>query len=291
MSSSRDSALFYQQRKDRMIHKLISSGQTGVELAALDVAIKLGIDHGGWVARGKRNSQGPLSDVYHLSEVPALGFKTAMEQNVMSADGTLLVTRGKKSPRTQYAVEMSLKHKRQLLHVDLSQNSSFEAASLISSWGSLQHIRIAFVTGPQAETDPHIYEHMLKIMETAFYLGFVKTGMHPTSTDREPELFAGQPEGYPYSVEEAVARLKSVLTLKDRAHLANIQAGELDHMRTGLSEYIKQKFGLYAGNAPLMKSCANIGKRENPLVEEACAIILRALWKDLQQTHKLRVVK
>jgi hypothetical protein len=274
-----------------MIQKLISSGQTGVELAALDVAIKLGIDHGGWAPRGKRNAQGPLGQSYNLSEVPAVGFKTAMEQNVMFADGTLLVTRGKKSPRTQYAVEMSLKHQRQLLHVDLSQNASFEAASLISSWGSLQQIKIAFVTGPQAESDSHIYAQMLKIMETALYLGFVKTGLHPTLADREPQLQVEQTEKYPYSVNEAVLRLKSVLSLKDRAYLANIQADELDHMRTGLSEYIKQKFGLYAGNAPLIKSCAKIGKRENPLVDEACAIILRALWKDLQQTHKLRVIK
>jgi hypothetical protein len=274
-----------------MIRKLISSGQTGVELAALDVAIKLGIDHGGWVARGKRNAQGPLSDVYNLNEVAALGFKSAMEQNVMSADGTLLVTRGKKSVRTQYAVEMSLKHQRQLLHVDLSQNSSFEAASLITSWSSLQQIKMAFVTGPQADTDPNIYAQLLKIMETAFYLGFVKTGMQPPFVGREPELELGNREKYPCSVDEAVVRLKSVLSLKDLAYLANMQAGELDHMRTGLSEYIKQKFGLYAGNALLMKSCAEIGRRENPLVDEACAIILRALWRDLQQTHKLRVVK
>lgn len=274
-----------------MIRKLISSGQTGVELAALDVAIKLGIAHGGWASRGKRNAQGPLNDVYSLNEVAAVGFKTAMEQNVISADGTLIVTRGKKSPRTQYAVEMSLRHQRQLLHVDLSQNSSFEAASLISSWSLLQRIKIAFVTGPQADTDPNIYAQSLKIIETAFYLGFVKTGMQPQFIARESKSGFGHKEDYPYSVDDAVVRLKSVLSLKDRAHFANMQAGELDHMRTGLSEYIKQKFGLYAGNAPLIKSCAEIGKRKNPLVDEACAIILRALWKDLQQTHKLRVVK
>lgn len=274
-----------------MIQKLISSGHTGVELAALDVAIKLGIDHGGWVSRGKRNDQGPLSETYNLSEAPAMGFKTAMERNVMSADGTLIVTRGQKSPRTKYAVEMSLKHQRQLLHVDLSQNASFEAASLISSWASLQQIKIAFVTGTRSETDPNIYAQMLKIMETAFYLGFVKTGIYPKFAGREPEWNTGQTDKYPGSVDEAVIRLKSMLSLKERAHIANIQADELDHMRTGLSEYIKQKFGLYAGNAALMKSCAKLGRREDPLVDEACAIILRALWKDLQQTHKLRIIK
>jgi len=32
-----------------MIKKIISGGQTGADRAALDVAIKLGIPHGGWI--------------------------------------------------------------------------------------------------------------------------------------------------------------------------------------------------------------------------------------------------
>jgi len=36
-----------------MVNKIISGGQTGVDQAALDVAIKLGISHGGWVPRGR----------------------------------------------------------------------------------------------------------------------------------------------------------------------------------------------------------------------------------------------
>jgi hypothetical protein len=274
-----------------MMRKLISSGQTGVELAGLDVAIKLGIDHGGWAPRGKRNAQGPISTIYQLDQVAAVGFNTAIEQNVISADGTLLVTRGKKSPRTQYAIEMSLKHQRQLLHVDLSQNAPFEAASLISSWCSLQQIGIAFITGPQSDSDPQIYTQTLKIMETAFYIGYVKTGVQAPLAGQASDANLGTGQDYPFSVDEAVSRLKSSLSLKDRAVMANIQASELDSMRSGLSEYIKQTFGLYAGNAPLMKSCADVGKRKAPLVDEACAIILRALWQDLQLTHKLRIVK
>lgn len=277
-----------------MIERIISSGQTGVELAALEVAIKLGISHGGWTARGKRNTKGQLSPKYKLKEVPEVGFKTAMEKNVMHSDGTLLVTRGKKSAGTQHAVQMALKHQRQLLHVDLSQNSAFEAASLVNSWGSLQKIKVAFVTGTQADSDPGIYAQVIKILETAFYLGFVKTSLyHPLDNrkSRLERLESDPPYDCPSTVPEAVQRLKSVLTLKDRAHLANIQPNQLNHLRTGLSEYIKQKFGLYTGNAYLMDSCAKIGRLENPLVEEACAVILRALWEDLQKTHKLRVIK
>ena len=99
-----------------MIERIISSGQTGVELAALEVAIKLGISHGGWTARGKRNTKGQLSPKYKLKEVPEVGFKTAMEKNVMHSDGTLLVTRGKKSAGTQHAVQMALPYLKNHIH-------------------------------------------------------------------------------------------------------------------------------------------------------------------------------
>jgi len=77
-----------------MIRKILSSGRTGVEIAALDVAIKLGIAHGGWTGRGMRNDDGAIDQQYGLKEVMAMGFKTAMEKNVLDSDGTLLVSRG-----------------------------------------------------------------------------------------------------------------------------------------------------------------------------------------------------
>ena len=274
-----------------MISKIVSSGRTGVELAGLDVAAKLGISHGGWAPRGMRNEQGPLPAQYGLQEVLSMGFKHAMEQNIMNSDGTLLITRGRKTVETRYAVETALRHQRQLLHVDLSQHSAFEAASLTSSWVSLQNIKVVFVTGPSAAYDAKIYDQTKKILETAFYLEFVKTGLHPEHPPVAP-LAEGAPQpGMPRSVDEAIARLKQSLPLKDRAVIANMRPEELDHLRSGLSDYIKHNFGIYTGNMALLQSCADLAGLVQPLPEEACAVILRALWKDLQTTHKLRIIK
>lgn len=277
-----------------MIRKIISSGRTGVELAALDVAIKLGLSHGGWAQRGMRNEAGTIEKRYGLTEVVALGFKKAMDENVLNSDGTLLISRGEKTVESQYAVEAALRHKRQFLHVDLSQHSAFEAASLVSSWVSMNHVLVAFVTGPTDRQDSAIYHQAKKILETALYLEFVKTGLHPDHQQDKDDFSAmedsGQ-SGLPGSVDEAVHQLKIALPLKDRTVMANMQADELNHLKTGLGEYIKQKFGLYANNSELFESCAKHGKLEKPLPDEACAVILRALWQDLRSTHKLRVVK
>jgi hypothetical protein len=277
-----------------MIRKIISSGRTGVELAALDVAIRLGLTHGGWAQRGMRNEAGAIEKRYGLTEVDALGFKQAMEENVLNSDGTLLISRGEKTVESKYAVEMALRHKRQFLHVDLSQHSAFEAASLVSSWVSMNHVLVAFVTGPTDLQDPKIYYQGKKILETAFYLEFVKTGLYPEQQKEKDDLINLVDEGtskFPQSVDEAVQQLKITLPLKDRAVMANMKADELNHLKTGLGEYIKQKFGLYENNPKLVESCAKNGNLVKPIPDEACAVILRALWQDLRTTHKLRVVK
>lgn len=274
-----------------MIRKIISSGRTGVELAGLDVAVKLGIDHGGWTSRGMRNDDGPLPVHYNLEVILPLGFKAAMEKNIDISDGTLLITRGQKSVETRYAVETALRFQKQFLHVDLSQHSDFESASLTSSWVALQNISIVFITGPTANQDQKIYNQVKKILETAIYLEFVKTGLHPDHKKISSFSNDDMQIDIPLNVNEAVKRLKEVLPLKDRAILANMQPNELDHLKSNLGDYIKQNFGLYTGNTDLLESCAQLGQINQPLADEACAVILKALWKDLQATHKLRIIK
>jgi len=274
-----------------VIRKIISGGQTGVELAALDIAIKLGIPHGGWTSRGKRNEEGPLPALYDLAETSSLGFQAAMENNVNASDGTLVISRDMKTARTRNAVRAALKQQRQFLHVDLGQYALFEAASLTAAWLSQQQIKVVFITGLMASEDARIYQQTRQVLETAFYLGFVKTGLHPEHAGIRPAPPGGAQDALPQSVAEAVDKLQSALSLKDRALLANLQPHELDHLHSGIGEYIKQNFGLYAGNQELLQSCADAGGLTQPVVDEACAVILRALWEELRKTHKLRVIR
>ena len=41
-----------------MLQKIISGGQTGVDRAALDAAIKMGVNHGGWIPKGRKTEDG-----------------------------------------------------------------------------------------------------------------------------------------------------------------------------------------------------------------------------------------
>jgi hypothetical protein len=54
-----------------MVERLISGGQTGVDRAALDVAIERGIPVGGWCPRGRRAEDGDIPERYPLTETPS----------------------------------------------------------------------------------------------------------------------------------------------------------------------------------------------------------------------------
>lgn len=55
--------------------KIISGGQTGDDLAALD----LGIPHGGWIPKGRLTEAGPLSDKYLLTEMKTRSYSKRTE--------------------------------------------------------------------------------------------------------------------------------------------------------------------------------------------------------------------
>lgn len=148
-----------------MLKKVVSGGQTGVDRAALDAAIGLGIPHGGWIPKGRITEQGPLPDTYKLREMPTDSYKARTEQNVIDSDGTLIISRGAPTGGTDYTRIMALKHGKQLLHIDLTVLANInDAASLISSWLKMHRIEILNVAGPRASKDPAIYQEALTIL-------------------------------------------------------------------------------------------------------------------------------
>src|SRR6202048_4695652 len=50
-----------------MLRKIISGGQTGADRAGLDFAIEKGLEHGGYVPRGRKAEDGRIDDRYKPS--------------------------------------------------------------------------------------------------------------------------------------------------------------------------------------------------------------------------------
>jgi len=75
--------------------KLISGGQTGVDRAALDVALALGLAVDGWCPKDRRAEDGVIPARYPLVETPERNYQVRTRRNVEDADGTLILNLGK----------------------------------------------------------------------------------------------------------------------------------------------------------------------------------------------------
>jgi hypothetical protein len=53
------------------------------------------------------------------------------EQNVIDSDGTLIMARGKLTGGTDYTRKMTLKHRKQILGIDLNNTGHYDVASLM----------------------------------------------------------------------------------------------------------------------------------------------------------------
>ena len=275
-----------------MIKKIISGGQSGVDRAALDVAIKLEIPHGGWIPQGRLTEDGPLPSKYQLTETDSSSYAERTEKNVVDADGTLIISRGPLTGGSEYTRKMAVEHNRIWLHIDLNQISAFQAAVAIKDWILKNSIEVLNVAGPRASLDPKIYRESLKILESVYYLDLVQEGMSDIGAgNRSLSETVNMPTRRPQSVEEAVEQLIIEMPLKDKATIANMSQNELPSLNSSIGGYIINNFRLLSGNHDLMDSCRLKAGGPFKHEEEAVSILIEELWQKLRQTHRLRIIK
>lgn len=269
-----------------MITKIISGGQTGVDRAALDTAIRLGIPHGGWVPKGRRAEDGPLPPHYQVRETPSPTYAERTEKNVRDSDGTLIISRGALTGGSRTTREIAAKLGRPWLHVDLARTPAFKAALTIADWLAASGIRVLNVAGPRASKDPRIYADVMALLESVYHLSIGRRAGAARPAARRP----GAPSP-PLKVRDAATRLIGALPLKDRVTIANMSPSELGALMPRLGEYILREFGPLSGDTPLGRSCRWVAKRPLAQESEAARVILEAAWRVLRETHTLRRVK
>jgi hypothetical protein len=139
--------------------KIISGGQTGVDRAALDVALKHGIDAGGSCPAGRLDEFGRIPDRYPLKEVENGGFTERTLQNVKDSDGTVIVYSDKLSGGTEQTVRFCIEQRRPRLLIDASKIPIEEAAKLIADFVREKQIDILNVAGPRESEWLEGYEY------------------------------------------------------------------------------------------------------------------------------------
>jgi len=263
------------------LRKIISGGQTGADRAALDVAIKLNVEYGGWIPKGRLTEDGALPDKYHLTEMPTASYPKRTEKNVTDSDGTVIFTYGRLTGGSALTRKMAVKHNRHWLHVDLTKQTRFQAAQSINNWVRQNNIEVLNVAGARASKSPGIYDAVFGILEAACYLSQMET----TPMQMIPQA------GAPRSLKEAVDQLISSLDLKQKHLIANMEEDDLVTLHFSFGQYIRNQFGLWGSNEELIASCRSHLGEGGFSADDYSVLILRELRVELKKTCKLRIVK
>ena len=145
--------------------KFISGGQTGVDRAALDVALRHGIECGGWCPAGRRDEFGKIPDHYPIQELQGGSFTERTLQNIKDSDGTVVVYGDRLGGGTAQTVYFCLELKRPHELIDASKISTEDAAKLIGDFVRKNKSGILNVAGPRQSEWPEGYAYASRALD------------------------------------------------------------------------------------------------------------------------------
>jgi hypothetical protein len=139
----------------RFCEQVVSGGQTGADRAALDVAIAMGMDHGGWCPQSRKAEDGVIPDRYKLKETPKRYAAQRTEWNVRDSDGTLILNIGVLDGGSLNTAVFAKKHEKPCLVVQLDLSPNLKDGY---SWLLEHGIKTLNVAGPRESKRPGIYQ-------------------------------------------------------------------------------------------------------------------------------------
>ena len=143
------------------LRRLVSGGQTGVDRAALDVAIELGLPCGGWCPRGRRAEDGPIPEIYPLRETPSASYPERTAWNVRDSDGTLVLARGRPRGGSALTVALARRAAKPVLVVDLERNADLARIRAFLAEHDIHDLNVA---GPRESEAPGIHDQAAPLL-------------------------------------------------------------------------------------------------------------------------------
>ncbi len=148
-----------------VIDKIISGGQTGVDRAALDAALRLGIECGGWCPLGRWAEDGEIADLYPLKETESPDPAERTSLNVSDSDGTLVLADEGLDEGSMLTVELAQKLGKSCLIFDFQGKGH---VSDVRDWIVRDEVKILNVAGGRESISPGIYELSIGFLTELF---------------------------------------------------------------------------------------------------------------------------
>lgn len=146
-----------------MVIKVISGGQTGVDRAALDVALENDIACGGWCPKGRMAEDGPIPARYPLVETDSPSASKRTEANIRDSDGTLIVVWGEMAGGTLKTAAVGARLKKPVFVVNLLEGTKIPE---IEAWVNRFLVRVLHVAGPRESERPGAYAEAKAYLKT-----------------------------------------------------------------------------------------------------------------------------
>ena len=138
------------------ISKIISGGQTGVNRAAFDAAISLGLKHGGFCPQGRIAEDGIIPVEYKMDELDTEKYSARTMKNVQCSDGTIILHKGEIRGGTAFTDEFCKIKKKPLLIINILD--VFKKIRVnFNTWLETNIITILNIAGPR-ESEGQIYK-------------------------------------------------------------------------------------------------------------------------------------
>ena len=125
-----------------------------MDRAALDTAIFLQIEHGGWCPAGRRAEDGVIPYRYDLQEMNSRDYAKRTEQNVIDSDGTLVLYCNQMQGGTLLTFRLASNHNRPRLAIDIAAPDANPES--VRDWIVAENISVLNVGGPRESSTPGI---------------------------------------------------------------------------------------------------------------------------------------
>jgi hypothetical protein len=136
---------------------IYSGGQTGVDRAAWDAAIEVGLPQDGWVPEGRLAEDGVIPEHYRCKKTDSRDYSVRTEMNLVEADATLILTFGEASGGTLRTIELCRKKQKPHLVFDLDREEIEQALQTAIAWLRSLDLKILNVAGPRGSFRDDVY--------------------------------------------------------------------------------------------------------------------------------------
>jgi len=145
-----------------ILNKIVSGGQSGVDRAALDVAMQLGMPCGGWCPKGRLAEDGEIPARYQLQETPSSKYQVRTDWNIRDSDATMILNLGRLEGGTALTGVLAKSYGSPCIVIDLESPPDTEQ---LFTWLKENMVSTLNIAGPRASKSPDAYRLATNLLQ------------------------------------------------------------------------------------------------------------------------------